>query len=139
MADALNNAIVQAVEARKANGAVYIDWNDKVEGHRYCQGDNDEPAPDNDDIWFFEMPADSDVFMDDFAKTVDPSVSTYQELQDKSADGPQDQMVYISNFPSINNADSFSSALFNASGNDPAAQEALKSKSKNTFLPRRKL
>ncbi len=35
MADALNNAIIQAVEVRKANGAVYLDWNDKVEGHRY--------------------------------------------------------------------------------------------------------
>ena len=52
LALALNQALKSAVDGFPSDqGVTYVDYDNELEGHRFC--DRDEPAPDDEDTWFF--------------------------------------------------------------------------------------
>jgi hypothetical protein len=81
MSDVLNEAIKAAVAGFEKFGVVYVEWNDVLDGHRFCEEGVDEPDPDHEDTWFLNYAPVFDTkdrpWLDELAKFLDGSVSGY--------------------------------------------------------------
>lgn len=86
MSDVLNAAVKAAVSGFKDIGVSYVEWNDILDGHRYCEG-VDEPAPDNEGTWFFNHPAILDTrnfpWLNTLATKIDGSSKDYADFRAK--------------------------------------------------------
>ena len=58
LAFALNRALQTAVETFSPLDVTFVDYDDLFEGHRFC--DRDEPSPNDDQKWFFQLGTTSD-------------------------------------------------------------------------------
>ncbi|KAL8653408.1 MAG: hypothetical protein Q9226_003859, partial [Calogaya cf. arnoldii] len=93
----LNSKIRSVVDNNKQWGVVYVDYDSKFEGHRYCEEGVTEPDPNNPNTWFFHPGSEGNGRTrgsdDLLASKLDPDGSKdnfYQTLKDKASLGGDD-------------------------------------------------
>ncbi|KAI9842461.1 MAG: hypothetical protein M1837_007130 [Sclerophora amabilis] len=82
MGNELTEVLLQAVEKHQDQGAVFVPWNDVLDGHRFCEEGVVQPEVDNPDVWLFglrQQHSDDDSkhqsLRDKLAQVVDPLVN----------------------------------------------------------------
>ena len=105
MTDALNAAIIKAVNKNKDNGVKFIDiqGNGALDTHRFCEPGIKEPDQKNDKLWFWHYP---------YNEPKDDAVKALADASDKVTNGLSAADI-SAKFP---NGNDYTNAIFDALG-----------------------
>jgi hypothetical protein len=114
MSLALNEAIAAAAQKFVDQGVTYVDWDSKVDGHRFCEPGITNYGPDEENAWFNYWPGPYGVCVPPFcnpfakateganlvAKKIDPNIADYDALN-KAVDTTPEVDLFSTKYPSV--------------------------------------
>ena len=106
----LNKALSDLANRFKDQGVYYIDYDQQMEGHRFC--DREEPKPDDPDTYFFAY----------YTKDDPANAAAQRFFQNMPA---YEASIKGQGGPTLKTDEDYINALADAAGDDPAAQSFL--------------